>query len=651
MAFLVFVAGLLLCPSTESDLFFRLKVGQEILATGAIPAQNLFSFTYPQHPDVDTAWLFEVLLAALFRLGGFPAIVVAKTAVVMGTFALAYWVCRRRGAGPLASVVVLVAALFVMRERLVERPHLFSLAGEVALLALLECLPRPTAPTARRQTLRVGAALLGVVVLWANLHAGAFLAPIILALTGGGALIDHHRRAALRRDAAEPPPAAAPLLIMAAGAVLALAATPVGPRIVRYLWLHLHLPRMHAVDEFRSPALISDGPLIVLGALVIAAAVVFRRRLPARVLLPVLGLGLMTCGWVRFGADFALLAAPVLAVALSFAAADRLNAKARALARFASPLAAVALVVAAVAPRAVAMARRQPFIHLGVDTSALPLAALAFMEQHGLRDRMYNDFEVGSYLAFADYPRHRVFVDPRMPAYPDEFHRLLGRFDLSRADWNAAMDRYQVDSALIAYAGVNRRAAWWDPEIWALVYRQDDARVFVRRLPRWTAFIAAHEIPATFRFSVETGAATVPIDEPPVTSPVADCVWRQRLGDLQFELAGEDTRFAARAEQAYRRALAAAPGCLPSDDEIRLAAWLGAVDLKAGRWKEALALLDRARDGDRGADDLATLTNRAIALESLRDNVAAAAAWDRVATRAAGTPLGQKALEHSRRWK
>jgi hypothetical protein len=61
-----------------------------------------------------------------------------------------------------------------------------------------------------------------------------------------------------------------------------------------------------------------------------------------------------------------------------------------------------------------------------------------------------------------------VFVDPRLPAYPAAFHRLLGRGDLTRAEWNAAMDGYGVETALLSYAGVNRRVAWWDPERWAL---------------------------------------------------------------------------------------------------------------------------------------------------------------------------------------
>ena len=183
---------------------------------------------------------------------------------------------------------------------------------------------------------------------------------------------------------------------------------------------------------------------------------------------------------------------------------------------------------------------------------------------------MYNDFEIGSYLIFEGYPRHRVFIDPRLPAYPPEFHQLLGRFDVTRDEWDQAMDRYGVESALLAYAGLNRRVSWWDPARWALVYRQHDARIFVRRLPKWRALIAAREIPATFSFTVEEGTATLPIDEPPPGSPVPACEWQRRLGDLFVEL--DDGR-PERAVAAYRRALAV-PGCLAPADEAALRQWL-----------------------------------------------------------------------------
>jgi hypothetical protein len=294
--------------------------------------------------------------------------------------------------------------------------------------------------------------------------------------------------------------------------------------------------------------------------------------------------GALAAHSVRFGADFALVAAPVLAIAATVAG-DRLTLRleprlpgvARLLRSRLPAVATAALLIGfSAAPRLAAGSTFAGGFGIGLDTRELPLAAIAFANDNGLRERMYNDFEIGSYLLFepvGGYPRGRVFVDPRLPAYPPEMHRLLGRSDLSRDEWQAAMDRYGVDSALLAYAGINRRVAWWDPARWALVYRQHDARIFVRRLPRWRAFIAAHEIPATFNFTVEEGTETVPLPAPPPGSPVAPCEWQRRLGDLLLDL---DQGRPARALGAYRRALEAPRGCLAPVDEDALRRWLGA---------------------------------------------------------------------------
>ena len=116
----------------------------------------------------------------MFRWGGFPAVVVAKTLVLLLAFAVAYRACRRRGAGALASTLALAAAAFVGRERFVERPHVFSLLGEAVTLSVIGALEAGGAP-ARRAALW----FLGAVVVWSNLHAGVFAAPLML---GGAAL-------------------------------------------------------------------------------------------------------------------------------------------------------------------------------------------------------------------------------------------------------------------------------------------------------------------------------------------------------------------------------------------------------------------------------------------------------------------------------
>ena len=613
-ALLMFVVGLCLQPMSESDLFFRLKVGQEILSRKGLLGRNLFSFTAPDHRDLDLAWAFEVGVALLYRAGGFKAVVIGKTIGIAVVFVAAFAICRRRGAGPIAAAIVLGLAALVMRERFVERPHIVSFAGEVVVLA---AVARLGSPWTKRGVVVFALAM----VVWANAHAGLFAGVLILALAGLGALATD--RAMARRA-------------FALGAIVvgAAFATPVGPRgLVRYLTLHLRLPGLHPVDEFRTATWRSDAPFFVwlAGVAVAVVATVFLcRRYAPKIpgaapssfttgihdllpeLLPGLGMTILGIASVRFSADAVLVTAPLLAtrssvlfrivrstaglgpagpgpVGLGSAGLGAAGPATR-LERAAALATAFALLLTAAWPRLADARAGRPVLDLGVDSSQLPLDALRFVEQNGLRERMYNDFEIGSYLIFEGYPRYRVFVDPRLPAYPEDMHRLLGSFDLDRATWDAAMTRYGVESALLGYAGVNRRVAWWDPQTWALVYRAADARVFVRRRERWRALIAAHEIPATFDFTVENGTTTWPIDTRPALSPVSDCEWQRRLGDLLFDL---DHAVFGRAGPHYERALEV-PGCLAPKDEAKLAAWLGAVDLADQRFDRAAGRLGRA---------------------------------------------------------
>jgi len=622
IALLALVAELSLRPMAESDLFFRIKAGQEILTGHGLPGRNLFSFTYPDYPDVDAAWLFEVGAAALHARGGFPAVVIAKTAVLLAAFALAFWLCRRRGASPAAAAFALAAAAFVGRERFVERPHIFSLLGEVGLLLAIDQMVATKGKAAARVAVALGAG----VVLWANLHAGAFMAPLLLVCAAAGALLD--RSGAGRR-----------IGLAALGAAAAVFATPIGFGLLRYLRLHLTLPALHPVDEFRAPSWLSDPAFFIFGAAFIASLLaVGRRRIVWTTALPVLVAVLLAVRSVRFAADAALIAAPLVAVNLTLIG-ERVGARWPQLAATPIPAVGVTALLAGMAgaPR---IAGHGP-AGIGLDTRDLPLSAIAFVNANGLRDRMYNDFETGSYLLFdpaGGYPQHRVFVDPRLPAYPPAFHRLLGRTDVSRAEWSTAMDGFGVDTALLSYAGINRRVAWWDPQLYALVFREADARVFVRRLPRFAPLIASREIPATFAFTLQEGTATLPLEDRPAASPVPDCEWQRRLGDLMFELDGAPS---ARALAAYHRALGAPAGCLLAGDEAKLTAWLGAIALGAGRAAEALPALDRALA--HGDVELTTFTNRAIALEVLGRTRDAAAAWDAVIARAGESELASHA--------
>jgi hypothetical protein len=256
------------------------------------------------------------------------------------------------------------------------------------------------------------------------------------------------------------------------------------------------------------------------------------------------------------------------------------------------------LVGLAIGPRASAVAGAGRVLDLGLEPDLVPLAAIDFVEKHGLRERMYNDLEVGSYLTWRGWPSYRVFQDPRINGYPEEFHALLRRADLSRAEWQGFLDGFAVTSALVTYPTVNPRGALFDPALWALVYRESDGIIFARRPLRGDL----REIPLTFTYSPSGGLVPTPLALPPAGADASACEWQRGLGDYHRS-AGES----AAALAAYEAAQASAEES-PCTSEARVAA--GALALQLRDPAKAAAMLDGATGG-------AARTNHGFALLGL----------------------------------
>ena len=132
----MFVAGLALRPMAESDLFFRIKAGEEILRAGrAARAQPvLVHLPRPSRPRQRRGCSRSGSRRCSTR-GGFRGDRRREDAAARGRCSPARSRCAGGAApGRWPSALVLAAAALRRPDRFVERPHLFSLAGVVALL-------------------------------------------------------------------------------------------------------------------------------------------------------------------------------------------------------------------------------------------------------------------------------------------------------------------------------------------------------------------------------------------------------------------------------------------------------------------------------------------------------------------------------------
>ncbi|HEY8924324.1 MAG TPA: hypothetical protein VIU64_08080, partial [Polyangia bacterium] len=581
-ALLLFVAGRCLVPMDETDLFYNLRLGEIILSTRSVPRTNLLSYTNPSYPDPNLAWVFQIVLVLAHRAGGIAGTVVLKTAFVGATFALLFRAAIRRGAHPVIAALALALGAWAAEPRFVERPHLVTFLG---LAYLLVALARAEAGAPRWLH-----ALVPLGVVWANANSCYFLAPGVLGLYAAGAWADG--RAGDARRAAGVAACLVPLAF----------ATPCGTGVLGYVANHFRMPSVRPLQEYRVAEWPLDGPFFILVAGVVvtalaAAALAFRSRPRAahpwhlwkecewRHLLPIAALALLGARRVRFVAELALLAGPALAVQSTRLAAglgDWLTTLRSARGtRLVGPRAAstlalgclLVLILLPLGPRVAAWRAGDAVLDLGVEADLVPTATIDWLEARGLRDRLYNDLEVGSYLTWRGWPRYPVFQDPRINAYPPEWHAFFRRTDLDAASWDALLGRFGVRAALVSFPTVNPRATLFDPRRWALVHRTRDALVFAARGdPGNAPVIAAHEIPLAFRLDARDGGVVeVPIAEQPAGSTLPACEWQRRLGDAWVE-----KNEPARAEQAYLAALTArdaAPTSCPIDAaELRVRA-------------------------------------------------------------------------------
>jgi len=161
----------LLVPLPAVDLAYQVRAGDEILATGALPAVDTWTFTIAGTPWLDQQWLAQLLLAAGYRVGGWELLAVSRAALVVLAFGLLLAACVERGAPIRIAAVLSLVAFLLAAPALALRPQLFAIAIFAALLWLV---------AVRHRAPRLYWVAPVLVALWANVHGSFVLAPLIL---------------------------------------------------------------------------------------------------------------------------------------------------------------------------------------------------------------------------------------------------------------------------------------------------------------------------------------------------------------------------------------------------------------------------------------------------------------------------------------
>lgn len=429
----------------DGDTWWHLAAGRWILAHRAVPAHDVFSFTFADAPWNAQEWLAEVLMAASFGLLGWSGLHLLFGLAFGATAALLAGALRRR-MDTLPALVTALAGLACVAGSLLARPHLLALPLLVLWAdGLVTARERHTAPPFW---------LVLVMLVWCNLH-GSFAFGLALAAVLGV-------EASLESRAA-----AKPWLIFFGASVIVVLINPEGLNGLLFPVRLLLLPTTAYIGEWAPADLTYPSPFLMSLLAMVYVLATGKVRLPAMRALLILGLTYLGLAHVRhemlFGVTAPLLAAPSLGKVWP--------PRSRELSAWPAP---AALAVAAV----LAIARLM-LPDLRTEDAVTPVAALIHVPGDLRAKPVLNAYEYGGYLIFSGA---KVFVDTRADLYPASFYAVYGR--LAAGDKVTLMDalaRWQIGWTIFPSNSPAAMALDHLPG-WRRLYANNNAVVHVRDL-------------------------------------------------------------------------------------------------------------------------------------------------------------------------
>lgn len=466
----VCLLGLFSTEIADTDFWWHLKTGQYIVERHSLPVPDPFAYTTAaanrgeervQHFNLTHEWLSQVLMYAVYAVGGFPAIVLARAILLATLCGLAGWLAARLSGSFYAGIAAACAAASVMVAFAADRPGVVSFLGVAVFVSLLE--------------LRRGWwAFPPLGLLWANCHGGFLLGWVVLGAYCAETLV-LRARGRWPRDSRR--------LWLAAGCTIAASAiNPNGFGVLSTALAYRRSAMTANLIEWQAPKL--WGPpygfdiLLYTAALVLVVA--WRRVRPAH--------------WILFAAfAWASLTAFRNTPLIGFLAPVLIAAYFPFRVKVPGVLRWVPSILAA-AGLAVGLAEGR-FFELRVAGWTIPAGAADYLLEHHVTGPMFNTYEQGGYLIWREWPRERVFIDGRSlseTVYRD-YNQILfnaGSYsDQVTGPREELLNRYGVEVVVmntvdyVSGAFYPLAMALANPigTEWELVYDDRQAVIFLRR--------------------------------------------------------------------------------------------------------------------------------------------------------------------------
>lgn len=447
-------------PLGLSDFWWHLNTGRWIWSNGSLPVDDPFLFSSPVPLDARASLILrgyplsQLLMLAVYSIGGIHALVVLKGALMTLFYGLLWNHVRRNGVHPVLALAVagLVPLMFFRFDEL--RPQIFSFIFTLLVMQLAEYM---LATEKQGKPLRwyVPAALPVIMLLWANLHRGFII--------GVGILIVYllSEWVGLRRGNSASSRDVSSQIVLSKAAfrrflivtVVSAAMAFFNPAGITAMWAsftEVSGPFAAVVDEFFGTVKYFGfygmrwlGYLIVAVAAIPFLALLYRWR-QLRLAHFILAASFLAAGVLSF--RFSLMMVAVLIAIASAYYVEDINR----LLSAGKGIAVMLLWVLSAGMLANAALSRTSLAASPLESRVIPSGAVDYLARSGIEGNIYNAFEYGGYLSWRLYPR-KIFIDQRNLSW-DVYQEYSKAW---RGDYEPVFAKYRIAAVVYPIADMS----------------------------------------------------------------------------------------------------------------------------------------------------------------------------------------------------
>jgi len=474
-------------PVFDFDLYWHLANGREMVNSGRIVGEEIFSYTHHGEKFANHEWLGQIIFFLIWTSFGAYGLLGFKLLLVSLMIWLIFRTLRNEGATLGISALLCVLAILAGINRFHERPELFTLFYLALLGFILYGFRARVLPQRLLWTIPL------IMVTWDWLHGALYgLAFLMLFVAGENA---KHRLPMLRLQKSLPAPDLKYLNRCFVLTILAMLINPFGVRsygiFIGYAVGQGNFNQV--ITEYMPVSWDEFKVFILMFAWAMILTLRYWRQADFTHLLLMVIFGLIALRFNRATSITAIVLTPVIADLLIIGIRQARSVLERRM-HIATLVTAGMLIFmhgySVKFGEAVSQPDSDTFHYLKVydlafgyrlDESFYPVGAVNFIKEHKLAGHLYNSGNLGAYLSYRITPERKIF-QYNISVFGDPFYYVRHPDDLAK--WN-------IDYAIIDTE--SEMSALFPGQDWAAVYHDEAAVLMVRRTPQNEALIREHE--------------------------------------------------------------------------------------------------------------------------------------------------------------